>query len=212
MGLNPFTSSITRVPTRTVNLEVQIDLPSSEGLTIRTEISILYHVIGDSAIQVLQRVGPSYVGSLILPVFRSSSADVSARYLAKDMHTKSRANIEEAIKSQMMGHLEGRGVIIEAVLLKSVRLPENLSRAIEEKLEAEQESQRMTFVLERERQEADRRKIEAEGIRDANRLMSDGLTEQVLKYKAIEAYRELSKSNNAKVIITDGEGVPLIGE
>jgi prohibitin 1 len=106
--------------------------------------------------------------------------------------------------------LGDRGCAIEAVLMKSIQLPQGLYASIEDKLQAEQESQRMEFVLQKERQEAERRTIEAEGIRDANRLISEGLTPQIIKYKAIEAYRELSKSPNAKVIIGGGDQMMLM--
>lgn len=212
MAINPFVTRVFRVPIRTVNLEVNLNLPSSEGLTINTDISILYRIQPDAALKLLQTVGDEYEQSVILPVFRSASADVTARYMAKDMHSGSRADIESSIKQQMATLLQDRGIVIEAVLLKSVRLPENLSRAIEEKLQAEQDVQRMQYVLQRERQEAERRTIEAAGIRDANRIISEGLTDALLRFKAIEAYRELSQSANTKVIITDGNGTPLLTE
>lgn len=210
VGVNPFIAQVYRVPIRTVNREVRIDLPSSEGLTIATEISILYHVSPDKALEVLRNIGPAFEETVIMPTFRSSASDVTSRFVAKDMHSKSRDAIEKAIEERMMGYLEPRGIIIEAVLMKSVLLPSNLSRAIEEKMEAEQQSQRMQYVLDRERQEAERRKIEAEGIRDANSIVNEGLTQEMLQYKAIEAYRELANSPNSKVIITEGGGIPLV--
>ncbi len=210
MGVNPFTTTVYRDPIRTVNRLVRVDLPSSEGLTIATEISILYHVSPDMAVDVLRNIGPNFEETVIMPTFRSAAADVTSRFVAKDMHSKSRDAIEEAIEERMMSYLQPRGIVIESVLMKSVTLPANLSRAIEEKMEAEQQSQRMQYVLDRERKEAERRKIEAEGIRDANQIVNQGLTDQMLQYKAIEAYRELSKSPNSKVIITDGKGLPLV--
>ena len=103
-----------------------------------------------------------------------------------------------------------RGFVIESVLMKSIQLPKGLYQAIEEKLQAEQEAQRMEFVLQKERQEASRRTIEAEGIRDANKIISEGLTPQIIQYKTIEAYRELSKSPNAKLIIGNGNQPMLL--
>jgi regulator of protease activity HflC (stomatin/prohibitin superfamily) len=203
-AFNPFVSTIILVPVRTVNLEVNLALPSKEGLNVAAEISILFHVEPTKATKVIAEIGKDYQESVILPVFRAAAADVTAKYMAKDMHTGNRAEIENEIRSRMMGILEERGFVIEAVLLKSIKLPEGLYRAIEEKLEAEQQAQRMEFVIQQERQEAERRKIEAAGIRDANKIISEGLTPQILQYKAIEAYRELSNSNNAKVIIGGG--------
>lgn len=202
---NPFVSTFIKISTQTENLEVALNLPSKEGLNIAAEVSILYHVIGRQAPTLLTEIGRGYERNVILPVFRSAAADVSARYFARDMHTGERALIEKAIKDLMMQHLEGRGIEIEAVLMKSIQMPRNLARAIEEKLEADQQAQRMEFVLMQSRQEAERRRIEAEGIRDAQSIISEGLNPFVLQFKSIEAFMELSKSPNAKVIVSDGD-------
>jgi prohibitin 1 len=207
---NPFVSVIFHLPVRTVNLEVNLDLPSKEGVNVNAEISILYRVDGRKATQIVETIGRNYEQIVILPVFRASAADITAKFMAKDMHTGNRLEIENAIKSQMMQVLDDRGFIIEAVLLKSIKLPKGLSRAIEEKMEAEQEAQRMEFILLREKQEADRKLIEAEGIMKSNSVISQGLTPQVIQYKSIEAFRELSKSTNSKIIITDGKTPMLI--
>lgn len=207
---NPFVSVIINMPVRTVNLEVILDLPSKEGLNVNAEISILYRIDGRKATSIIENIGRNYEQTVILPVFRASAADITAKFMAKDMHTGNRLEIEEAIKNQMMRVLEGRGFIIEAVLMKSIRLPRGLARAIEEKLEAEQDAQRMEFILQRESQEAARKLIEADGIRKANELISQGLTPEVIQYKSIEAFRELSRSNNTKIIMTDGKAPFLI--
>lgn len=209
---NPFTTVILKVPTRTVNLEVDLSLPSKEGVNVAAGISILYSVEGRKSTKIIEDIGPGYERAIILPVFRASAADITAKFMAKDMHTGKRLEIEERIRQQMAKILEPRGFNIEAVLLKSIVLPRGLARAIEEKMEAEQEAERMQFVLQRESQEAQRRKIEAEGIRDANTIISEGLTPQVIQYKSIEAFRELSRSNNAKVIMTDGKTPLLINQ
>lgn len=202
---NPITTTILKVSTQTNNMEVGLNIPSKEGLNIQAEVSILYNIIPREAPDILRNIGPNYERNVILPVFRSAVSDVSARYFAKDMHTGERASIETAIRDQMTKLLEGKGIIIESVLLKSISLPRNLARAIEEKLEAEQQSQRMQFVLEQERQEAERKRIEAEGVRDAQNIISQGLDPLVLQFKSIEAFLELAKSPNAKIIISDGD-------
>jgi len=202
---NPIATKMIVVPVRTENIEVTLQLPSKEGLNVRADISILYHIEKSKATQIVAEIGMEYEATLILPVFRASAADVTAKYMAKDMHTGNRFGIETAIKEQMMKIIGERGFEIEAVLMKSIQLPEGLYRAIEEKLQAEQDAQRMEFVLLKERQEAMRRTIEAEGIRDANKIISEGLTPQIIQYKTIEAYRELSKSPNAKLIIGNGQ-------
>lgn len=202
---NPFASRVIVVPVTTENIEVALELPSKEGLNIKADISILYHIEKDKATDIVSKIGMNYESTVILPVFRASAADVTARYMAKDMHTGNRFEIESAIKEQMLKIIGDRGFVIEAVLMKSIQLPLGLYRAIEEKLQAEQDAQRMEFILQKEKQEAARRIIEAEGIRDANKIISAGLTPQIIQYKTIEAYRELSKSSNAKLIIGSGQ-------
>jgi len=209
---NPFTTVIIKMPARTVNLEVNLDLPSKEGVNVGAEISILYRIDGRKATSIIENIGRDYERTVILPVFRASAADITAKFMAKDMHTGQRLAIEHAIRDQMIEVLDGRGFIIEAVLMKSIRLPRGLARAIEEKMEAEQDAQRMEFVLLRESQEAQRRQIEAEGIMQANSIIAKGLTKEVIEYKSIEAFRELARSSNAKIIMTDGRTPMLINQ
>jgi regulator of protease activity HflC (stomatin/prohibitin superfamily) len=206
---NPFTSSYIKVPLRNINFEISIDIPSKEGLNIKAEVSILYRLDSKMVPTILREVGVNYERDLISPVFRSALADVSAQFMAKDMHTGMRSVIEKAVQERMMEILGEKGFIIEAVLMKRILLPPSLSQAIEDKLSAEQEAQRMQFVLLREQQEAERRRIEAEGIRDAQKIMAEGLTENVLRYESIKAFLALATSQNAKVIITNGEN-PLL--
>lgn len=208
---NPFTAKVIKISTRTENLEVDLSIPSKEGLTIMSEVSILYNVQGNKAPHLLRETGPDYERNVILPVFRSAVADVTSRFYAKDMHTGERATIETAIKDQMMVLMKGKGIEVEAVLLKSIQLPRSLARAIEEKLEAEQKAQRMEFVLAEARQQANQKRIEAEGIRDAQLIIAEGLDNKILKFKSIEAFEELAKSPNAKVIITNGETPMIMG-
>jgi regulator of protease activity HflC (stomatin/prohibitin superfamily) len=208
-GYFPAITTIEKVSTQTNNIEVAIIIPSKEGLSIRSEISILYSILPEEAPNILRTIGPNYEQNVILPVFRSAIADVTSRFYAKDMHSGERATIEQAIKKQMMTNLDGRGITIEAVLMKSIQLPASLATAIEAKLAAEQEAQRMEFVLQSERREAERKKIEAEGVRDAQLIIAEGLNPMILNFKSIEAFMELAKSQNAKVIITDG-GMPMM--
>jgi len=202
---NPFISTIIKLPVRTVNMEVRLPLPSKEGLTVQSEVSILYRLEGSYAPSVIENLGKNYEEVVIIPVFRSAVADISSQYFAKDMHTGQRSVIEKDIKKLMDSQLKDRGFVIESVLLKSIVLPPGLTKAIEEKLEAEQDAQRMEFILNKERQEATRRIIEAEGIRDSQKIISEGLSPLLLRFKTIEAFNKLSTSPNAKVIITNGE-------
>jgi prohibitin 1 len=208
---NPFTTQVIKISVQTENLEVGLNIPSKEGLNIQSEVSILYKVIPTEAPNILRKIGRSYEANIILPVFRSAVADVTSRFYAKDMHTGERAVIERAIQEQMTTLLEGRGIIIEAVLLKSIQMPPSLARAIEEKLEAEQQAQRMEFVLLQAQQEAERRRIEAAGVRDAQIIIGEGLSPEVLQFKSIEAFLQLAQSPNAKVIISDGD-LPFLME
>lgn len=210
VGYNPFVTRVLRLPTRTENLEVKLNLPSKDGLNVKSEISILYRIDPNSAQKVIEDIGPSYENVLILSVFRSASADVCSRFLAKDMYTESRAQIETEIQAQMDKILKDRGFVIESVLMKSIQLPTGLARAIEDKLEAEQLAERMEFELQREEMEAKRKVIEAEGIRDAQMIIAEGLTEEIIQWQSIDAFQKLSSSNNAKLIITDGKAPLLI--
>lgn len=208
---NPFVTSIVKISTQTENLEVGLSIPSKEGLNIVSEVSILYRVLPNDAPEILRNIGRSYEKNVILPVFRSAVADVTSRFYAKDMHTGERTTIEKAIREQMMVYLEGKGLEVDAVLLKSIRLPASLARAIELKLEAEQDAQRMEFVLQQVEREAEQKRIEAGGIRDAQKIIAEGLSPAILQFKSIEAFMELSKSPNAKIIISDGN-LPMLME
>ncbi len=206
----PFTTRVIKLPLRTENIEITVDLPSKEGLTIRSDISILYRLEPQSVVNVYQDVGLNYVQTIILPIFRSAASDVSAQFFAKDMHSGEWASIENKIQALMTERLEGRGIIIESVLMKSIKLPDGLSRAIEDKLEAEQRAQQMEFILDRERQEAQRKKVEAEGVRDAQMIITEGLNPMIIQFMSIEAFEKLAESDNTKVIITDGKSPFLI--
>ena len=208
--INPLTTTLVKIPTRTVNKEIKLNLPSKEGLNVSAEISILYHVKEEKALDIINEVGANFERVLILSTFRSASADVCARFYAKDMHSGKRAEIEKEIKEQMVKLLENRGFVIEAVLLKSITLPPGLYAAIEAKLRSEQQAQQMEFVLQREKKEAERKRIEAEGIRDAQRIIKEGITEGNIEWRSLEVLREISTSPNAKLIITDGKTPVLI--
>lgn len=240
---NPFFSTIITVPVRTINLELNLGLPSKEGLTVNSEISILYKVKNNEVPNILRSTGLNFEEVLIKPVFRSAAADVCANFDAKDMHSAKRSVIEKEIRERMMMTLEAKGFIIESVLMKSIVLPAGLSKAIEEKLQAEQDAQRMEFLKDREKRDAERKLIQAEGEKNAqivaaeaqrrkteieaegranaikteadaqakaNDMLNKSITPAVLKNKQIEAFQGLSRSNNTKVIITDGK-TPLIG-
>jgi len=206
---NPFTSRVIKTSIQTRNLELSINLPSKEGLSIISQISILYRIDKDKVQEVIRNLGLNYE-SIISSVFRSASADVCAQFYAKDMHSGMRSNIEKEITKKMSENLIERGIIIDAVLMKSIQLPPGLSSSIEQKLQAEQDAMRMEFLLQQTKLEADRKIIEAKGTRDAQKILSEGLTNEIIKIRSIEAFMELSKSPNSKVIITNGDAPFLI--
>ncbi len=212
-GINIFTTRMLKIPTRTINLPVKLEkLPSKEGLSIDCELAVLFHIKPENAIQIIETVGLNFGEGIILSVLRSAAADVTSHFFAKDLHTSERTKIEQEISKKMTEILGSRGFIVEAVLLKSIQLPENLSRAIEEKLQAEQQSQTMKFILDKQRQESERQKIEAEGIRDAQKIISEGLNDMIIKYKSLIVFEKLSNSPNTKIIITDGKAPLLINQ
>jgi prohibitin 1 len=210
VAFNPFTTRILKIPIRTMNMEISTNLPSKEGLNITAVISILYRIVPDRAPLIVEKIGLGNEPAVVSSVFRSSAADVCSRFFAKDMHSAKRAEIEKEITTQMASILAIRGFEIEAVLLKNIALPKGLARAVEEKLEAEQIAQRMEFLLDREKLEAQRKIIEAEGIRDAQKIISEGLTNKIIEWQSIEDFRELSKSPNTKIIMTNGQSPMLI--
>lgn len=174
VGYNPFSTRIVRVPIRTMNLSIVENLPSKEGLTIRSESSILYSIKSSAVPQILKETGMEFEEMLILPVFRSAASDICSKYDAKDMHSAKRAEIEEEIKKRLVEVCAPKGFVIESVLLKSITLPAGLSKSIEAKLEAEQDALRMQFVLDRQRQEAQRQIIDAEGIKTIATIQAEG--------------------------------------
>jgi len=210
VAFNPLVTRIIKMPIRTMNMEINTNLPSKEGLNVTAVISILYRIVPERAPFIIENIGVGNEANVISSVFRSSASDVCSRFFAKDMHSAQRASIESEITEQMEKILSPRGFEIEAVLLKNISLPAGLARAVEEKLEAEQAAQRMEFLLDREKREAQRKIIEAEGIRDSQKIISEGLTPAIIQWQSIDAFREVAKSPNSKVIITDGNAPMLI--
>lgn len=207
---NPITTKVIKTNVQLNDIELSLSLPSKEGLSVIAQISILYKINQDSVPQVIRNIGLEYK-NIISNVFRSASADVCSKYFAKDMHSGMRAEIENSIKTKMGETLLEQGIIIQAVLMKSIQLPPGLANSIEQKLQAEQDAMRMVFILEQEKLEAERKVIEATGTKDAQKILSEGLTEEIIKIRSIDAFIELSKSNNSKIIVTDGK-VPFLIE
>jgi prohibitin 1 len=186
---------------------------SREGLTIGLEISALYRLNPDSAARVYKTVaGGDYETIILIPQFRSISRAVTASFQASALYSTERDRLSMAIQEELARTVAPRGVTIESTPLRNVALPVQLTEAIEQKQKADQESQRMEFILTKEKQEADRKRIEARGIADFQAIVAAGISEQLLRWKGIEATEKLAVSPNTKVIIVGAgkDGLPII--
>ncbi len=186
-------------------------VPTSEGLIVNLDVSLLFRLRPEAAGRIYKTVGSRFEGVVIDPQLRSVIRDVTAEYEAKFLYSASRELVAQNMFRHISGALAPRGIEAEQVLLRSVQLPPLLTTAIQEKLQAEQQAQRMRFVLDRERQEAERKRVEAQGIADFQSIVARGISAELLKWKAIEVAHELSKSPNAKIIVLgDKTGLPII--
>ncbi|UCD37466.1 MAG: prohibitin family protein [Fidelibacterota bacterium] len=211
--VNPF-ANVIKLSIKTQERRAEMRVPSQEGLTVGLEISVLYRLDGAKAPEVYKTVGREgdYIQVILIPNFRSVVRGVTAKYEAKALYTSMREEVALNIQQQLHAATSVRGVLVESTPLRQVALPTDLSTAIEEKLRAEQESQRMEFVLQREAKEAERKRIEATGIADFQKIVAEGISDQLLRWKGIEATENLAKSENAKVVVIGSgeEGLPII--
>lgn len=209
--VNPL-MQIHKMSIRTQELTEEAHVPSKEGLTVNLDVSLLFSLNPAKAAQVYKTLGPNFIGIIVVPQLRSVVRGATASYEAKALYTAER----EMISNQMFEHLkpvlEERGIIVEKILLRAVKLPEILSTAIEMKLQAEQQSEQMKFVLQKEEQEADRKRVEAKGIADFQKIVTSGLTPHFLTWKGIEATAKLADSQNSKVVVIGNskDGLPII--
>ncbi|MBI4469313.1 MAG: prohibitin family protein [Acidobacteria bacterium] len=197
---------------RTQEIKEVASVPSKEGLIITLEASLLFRLDQQHAAQVYQTIGNTYVDTVLNPNFRSAIRGVTSAHSANALYSGEREQVAQAITQELRRGLENRGIIIESVLLRDVQLPLMLKQSIEAKQQAEQDSLRMSFILQKEKQEADRKRIEAQGIADFQRTISAGLSSNLLTWKGIEATEKLANSQNSKVVVigaTKG-GLPLI--
>ena len=209
--VNPM-AKVEKMSIKTQEIKEVMNVPSEEGLGVELEISLLFKLNPDKANEIYKTVGPNYTEIILVPQFRSVVRDVTARYEAKALYTASREKLAGEIVVELEKLVGPRGITIEQAPLRQITLPSRLKQSIEEKLQAEQESQRMQFVLQRESQEADRKRIEAKGIADFQEIVSKGISEQLLKWKGIEATEKLAGSSNTKVVVIGSgkDGLPLI--
>lgn len=209
--INPL-KRVTELSIRTQEIKELAEVPSSEGLVMHLETSILYRLDDRRAPDVLQKIGPDYAQVVLVPNFRSVMRAITASHTANALYSEARDLIAQQMLEHMKKSVESRGILIENVLLRDIKLPQTLQEAIEAKQQADQEAQRMNFVLQKEKQEAERKRIEAQGIADFQRIVSQGISPALLEWKGIEATVEVAKSQNAKVIVVGSQknGLPLI--
>jgi regulator of protease activity HflC (stomatin/prohibitin superfamily) len=209
--VNPM-AKIEKMSIKTQELKELMSVPSKEGLSVDLEISLLFKLNSEKANDIYKTVGPNYAEIILVPQFRSVVRGVTARYEAKALYTASREKLASEILEELERLVGPRGIIVEQAPLRQIQLPARLTQSIEEKLQAEQESQRMEFILLKEKQEADRKRIEAKGIADFQNIVAKGISDQLLKWKGIEATEKLANSPNTKVIVIGSgkDGLPLI--
>jgi prohibitin 1 len=190
-----------------------MEVLSREGLTIGLEISVLYRLNADSAARVYQTIaGGDFETIVLIPQFRSISRAVTASFAASALYSTERERLGMAVQEELARTIAPRGVIVETTPLRNVALPTQLTEAIEQKQRADQEAQRMEFILLKERQEADRKRIEAKGIADFQTIVAAGISEQLLRWKGVEATEKIAQSPNTKVVIIGSgkDGLPII--
>src|SRR5258705_11456496 len=209
--VNPV-ANVTELSIKTQEIREKAAVPSKEGLIMGLEASILYHRDPANAATVSQQMAPTFAEVLLIPTFRSAIRAITAGNTAASLYSDGREGIALQILEDVRRQVAPRGIIVENVLLRDLQLPESLKHAIEAKQQAQQEAQRMEFVLQREKQEAERKRVEAAGIKDFQDIVSQGISEKLLEWKGIEATMELVKSPNSKVIIVGNtkNGLPLV--
>src|SRR5262245_19792920 len=209
--VNP-AASVTELSVKTQEVKEHASVPSKEGLIMGLEASILYHLDGARAAEVFQQIGPNYAEVLLQPTFRSAMRAITAGNTAASLYSDARESIARLIQEDVARQVGPRGIVVENVLLRDLQLPDTLKHGIEAKQQAQQEAQRMEFVLQREKQEAERKRVEASGIKDFQDIVSQGISDKLLEWKGIEATMELVKSQNSKVIVVGNSknGLPLV--
>ena len=197
---------------RTEEITEESNVPSKEGLSVSLDVTLLFSLDPQKAANVYKTIGPDYLRVVVIPQLRSTIRGVTAGYEAKALYTSEREVISGEMLSQLQPILAERGITVEKVLMRIVTLPQILATAIEKKLEAEQQAQQMKFVLNKEEQEADRKRVEAKGIADFQKIVTSGLTSEFLRWKGIEATAKLADSQNSKIVVIGSgkDGLPII--
>lgn len=184
---------------------------SSDGLEVTIDLSVLYNVNPAKAPFILQNIGVNYEDKIVRPITRTAIRDNAVNYQAVDLYSTKRAEFQARINQTITKSFEKNGLEVQQVLIRNIALPASVKASIESKIQAEQEAQKMQFVLQKERQEADRKRVEAQGIADYQKIISQSLTDRQLQYETIKAQKEIATSQNAKVIIIgNGKGNPIM--
>jgi len=209
--INPFKTNH-QMSVRTQEIKESASVPSSEGLVMNLDTSLIYHVNPEKAAEVFQKIGPDYLDVLIEPNLRAAIREATASHSANALYTGEREMVAKQIYDQLASLLGSRGFTVESILLRDIQLPTTLKASIESKQQAEQEALAMSFRLQKETQEAQRKRIEAQGIRDFQQIVAQGISPQLLEWKGIEATENLSKSPNTKIVVIGNSknGLPLI--
>ena len=198
--INPLkTSNEMSIQTQTIKESASV--PSSEGLVMNLDTSLIYHLNPEKASEVFQKIGANYETVVIEPTLRAAIREATASHSANALYTGEREMVAKQISDQLATALNPRGLLVENVLLRDIQLPQTLKTSIEAKQQAEQEALAMNFRLQKEKQEAERKRIEAAGIRDFQQIVAQGISPQLLEWKGIEATELLSKSPNTKVVV-----------
>jgi regulator of protease activity HflC (stomatin/prohibitin superfamily) len=197
---------------QTQELKETAEVPSQEGLIMDLEASLLFRLDPEKAAQMYKTVGRDYQSVAVEPQIRSAIREITASYDAKALYSSEREKVAHEILAFFAKLTESRGIVAEAVLLRKVGLPEIVANAIQEKLKREQEAEQMKFVLQKEEQEAERKRIEAQGIADFQRIVASGISAQLLEWKGIEATEKLAQSPNTKIVVIGNpkSGLPII--
>ncbi len=209
--INPLkTNNEMSIQTQTIKESASV--PSSEGLMMSLDTSLIYHLSPDRAADVFQHIGADYENVVVEPTLRSAIREATASHTANALYTGEREMVAKQITDQITTELNKRGISVENVLLRDIQLPATLKASIESKQQAEQEALAMNFRLQKETQEAQRKRIEAAGVRDFQQIVAQGITPSLLEWKGIEATENLAKSPNSKVVVigNNKNGLPLI--
>jgi regulator of protease activity HflC (stomatin/prohibitin superfamily) len=183
---------------------------TADGLEVVMDMTVLYKVVPSSAPDILRSTGVDYTDKIVRPLTRTKIRDNAVYYDAVSLYSTKRDEFQDRIFKSIEADFKVRGLLLEQLLIRNITLPQAVRTSIEQKISAEQDAQKMQFVLQKERQEAERKRVEAQGIADYQRIISESLTDRQLQYESIKAQLEVAKSANAKVVIMGKAGAPLI--